>query len=420
MSNLKETSNVRLLLVEDDVRYLTHLISQLNKFGYQHLTSADSAAQAKEQLSKHHFDVIVADMWMEREDSGFDVIDEVNKHALSSIVIILTGNESVDDCRQALKGKGAWDYIPKLIKGNSIRVLHQSIQEAITYFNRWGNSKDEKWVSENKTYLQDKYFGKYVAVLNHAVIESADTREELELRLQERKLPVFLTVIKKIESPLRENVFKKLTILMNGESIDVPLEGPFSAKLTIFVEGPTDVNYINKAAAMLGQEELLKSVHLDMIGEQTGQRGSGWKPMVQGFNFLQNNPALRPNKVLFLFDPDVRDKELANKGQDFENLFVRRICDKYSREKKGIEWLFDEQIFEEAFLKGFVEKDLGRATYDNLTPKPTYTYPAKSDIIRESDKTAFCQWLCNERENSRQDFEGFQQIFKIMAELLSA
>lgn len=104
-NNLKETSNVRLLLVEDDGRYLTHLISQLKKFGYQHLTSADSAAQAKEQLSKHHFDVIVTDMWMEREDSGFDVIDEVNKHALSSIVIILTGNESVDDCRTAKPSK---------------------------------------------------------------------------------------------------------------------------------------------------------------------------------------------------------------------------------------------------------------------------------------------------------------------------
>lgn len=120
-----------------------------------------------------------------------------------------------------------------MIKGNSIRVLHQSIQEAITYFNRWGNSKDEKWVSENESYLQDKYLGKYVAVLNQAVIESADTREELQLRLQERKLPVFLTVIKKIESARRENVFKKLTLLMNGETIDVPLEGPFSAKLTI-------------------------------------------------------------------------------------------------------------------------------------------------------------------------------------------
>jgi len=33
---LKETSNVRLLLVDDCVRYLTQLISQLNKFGDQY------------------------------------------------------------------------------------------------------------------------------------------------------------------------------------------------------------------------------------------------------------------------------------------------------------------------------------------------------------------------------------------------
>ena len=85
MSNLKETSNVRLLLVDDNAKYLDRLIRRLNKFGYQHLTSADSAAQAKEQLSKHHFDVIVADMWMEREDSGFDVIDEVNAEVSESM-----------------------------------------------------------------------------------------------------------------------------------------------------------------------------------------------------------------------------------------------------------------------------------------------------------------------------------------------
>lgn len=44
---------------------------------------------------------------------------------------------------------GAWDYISKNMRGNIFDILHESIQDAIAYFNRWGNVQNEQWINEN-------------------------------------------------------------------------------------------------------------------------------------------------------------------------------------------------------------------------------------------------------------------------------
>jgi len=96
MNTLKETSNIHLLLVENNPRYLNELMEWLKIFGYQHITSARSAKEVQEKLDRP-VDVIIADMRMENYDSGFAVIDEVRQRRLTSVVIILTENETVDD-----------------------------------------------------------------------------------------------------------------------------------------------------------------------------------------------------------------------------------------------------------------------------------------------------------------------------------
>ncbi|MBO1347546.1 MAG: putative DNA binding domain-containing protein [Hormoscilla sp. GUM202] len=191
-----QIENVHLLIVEDNPRYLNELLDWLDDFGYRQILSATSAKEAKEKLSDP-FDVIIADMRMENDDSGFAVMDEVKARNLSSVVIILTANDTVKDCRTAFK-KGAWDYISKSMRGNVFEALHESIKEAITYFNRWGNVHNEQWIDENLASLEREYFGQYIAVINKTVIESADTEAALQQRIEERKLRRFLTTIRKI------------------------------------------------------------------------------------------------------------------------------------------------------------------------------------------------------------------------------
>ncbi|MDM8548470.1 response regulator [Desulfobacterales bacterium HSG2] len=201
MNTLKDTGNIHLLLVEDEQKYLNELIEWLKIFGYKHITSARSAKEAREKLDRP-VDIIIADMRMETDDSGFAVVDEVKRRGLSSVVIILTYNDTVDDCRKAFK-MGAWDYIRKDMPGNVFEVLHQSVQEAVTYLNRWGNVKDERWIDENMDVLLEDYSGQYVAVINNKVIGTADSREELEKQISEQRLPRFLT-IRNIKPPINE------------------------------------------------------------------------------------------------------------------------------------------------------------------------------------------------------------------------
>lgn len=106
------------------------------------------------------------------------------------------------------------------MKGDVFQELHQSIQRAITYLNRWGNRKDEKWIEENSAYLLEKYLNKYIAVINNAIIEFADTEEVLKRRLGERKLPLFLPVIRKIKTESTEPPL--ITDLLQQEESETP------------------------------------------------------------------------------------------------------------------------------------------------------------------------------------------------------
>lgn len=193
-----QIENVHLLVVEDSPRFLNELLEWLREYGYQQIETASSAAEAKEKLADP-FDVIVADMRMEQDDSGFAVVNEVKARNLSSVVIILTANDTVDDCRTAFK-LGAWDYISKKATPGTFfaEVLHESIQDAIAYFNRWGNVQNEQWITENLEALEQNYFGQYIAVINKVVIDAADTEEALKQQIEERQLRRFLTTIRKI------------------------------------------------------------------------------------------------------------------------------------------------------------------------------------------------------------------------------
>ena len=203
-----DAGNAKILIVEDTEGYLERIINRLSKFGYLDLDVARTEDEAKIKLEHGLYDVIVADMRLKQfdntdkvnESGGFAVVEEVSRRNITSVVIVLTFNDSVNDCRKALKGGRCWDYIPKgLVEGSALDELHRSIQEGLAYLNRWGNRHDEAWIHENKEQLLNTYRGKYIAVINNSVIESADTEDALKQQIQERKLPLFLPVIRKIE-----------------------------------------------------------------------------------------------------------------------------------------------------------------------------------------------------------------------------
>jgi len=224
-----DTANVHLLLVEDNERYLERAIRRLKEFGYAHIDSALDEDEAREKLAHKHFDVIIADMRLgSHEDGGFTIVDEVKQRQITSVIIILTANDTVQDCRKALKGYACWDYISKSIQQGSdkspLEELHKSIQKALVYLNYWGNPKDEKWIADNAEFLQEHYINQYVAVIDNMVLASADSEEALKQKLDERKLPFFLPVIKKIETEAPPSIAE---LIKKGESATLEFKQTF-------------------------------------------------------------------------------------------------------------------------------------------------------------------------------------------------
>ncbi len=207
----KNTNNVQILIVEDNHRYLENLVNSLKEdYFYQNIHSTRTSEEASEILNNAAFDIIIADMRLGNDmNGGFKVLEHVKAKNITSIVIVLTANDTVADCRKAFR-TGSFDYISKNSK-DPVEELHTSIQEALHYLNRWGNRKDELWIAENEDNLKSQYLGKYIAVINNTVLEFADTEQELKKQIEERKLPIFLPVIKKIGFSVAE-------LIKHGES----------------------------------------------------------------------------------------------------------------------------------------------------------------------------------------------------------
>jgi DNA-binding NarL/FixJ family response regulator len=217
MQNDRQT-DVSLLFVDDEPGVLEELQEWfVEEFGYNNIDIAKTTVEAKQKLEANTYDVIVSDMRMEDNQSGFDILHTMRAMDISSIFIILTANDTVVDCRRAFREK-AWDYIPKTISENVFEELDRSIQQACIYINRWGNQHHEEWIDAHWDELMEKYDGQYIAVLNGEVIEHAATKEALNRAIEERQLRRFLVTVKCIvdEERMTESLVKKL--IDQGES----------------------------------------------------------------------------------------------------------------------------------------------------------------------------------------------------------
>lgn len=211
----------KILVIEDEKEYLDRILSRLHKKGYQSVTHVMTVSQAMNELA-HHYDVIVADMRLgENSDGGFTIVQEIQQRNITSIVIILTANDSVEDCRTALRGGQCWDYISKSMKGSALDELHDSIQLALASRE---NRQDSQWIVENESELLEKYAGKYIAVINKQVVAYADSDKEISAEFERLGLPLFVTVIRKIEwlsphnAPIQEIIKREESAIIEFKS----------------------------------------------------------------------------------------------------------------------------------------------------------------------------------------------------------
>jgi len=128
-------SKMRLLLVDDEERFLATTRILLEKRGVETLT-ATNGSDALALLDEKPIDVVILDVKMPGMD-GVEVLRRIKqKHPLVE-VIMLTGHGSVESAVEGLK-LGAFDYVMKptdipdlLAKAEEAHAKKQSMEEKI-------------------------------------------------------------------------------------------------------------------------------------------------------------------------------------------------------------------------------------------------------------------------------------------------
>jgi DNA-binding response OmpR family regulator len=115
---------VRLLLVDDEARFVETLSKRLTARGFD-VEGALDGPQALAMLDARPFDVVVLDVWMPGMD-GFEVLKAIRRLHPSVKVVLLSGNASIEAAVEGIR-LGAANY---LLKPVEIDELLARIEEA--------------------------------------------------------------------------------------------------------------------------------------------------------------------------------------------------------------------------------------------------------------------------------------------------
>src|SRR5467141_2060453 len=113
-------AGIRILIVDDERELRDSCASVLQYDGYQ-VTTCGRGQEARDLLKRREFDIVVLDLYLP-ELSGMRLLQTCLDTHPDTIVIMITGNPSVDSSLEALRA-GAWDYLPKPFSGTHLQIL---------------------------------------------------------------------------------------------------------------------------------------------------------------------------------------------------------------------------------------------------------------------------------------------------------
>ena len=114
------TEKMRALIVDDDRTLREGCASVLRAEGIN-VEVAARGEEAIQMISRSRFDIMLVDVYLEPV-SGIDVLKAVMANAPSTLVVLMTGNPSVESSIEAMR-IGAWDYLPKPYSGTQLQLL---------------------------------------------------------------------------------------------------------------------------------------------------------------------------------------------------------------------------------------------------------------------------------------------------------
>ncbi len=105
---MSKTSDI---LVIDDEQVIVDAVIKICSLENYTVDTALNVKAALEKLSKNYYPIIICDIMMPDGD-GFQILDELHKKNIDSVVIMMTGYSTVENAVNSLY-KGSIDFIPK-------------------------------------------------------------------------------------------------------------------------------------------------------------------------------------------------------------------------------------------------------------------------------------------------------------------
>ncbi|AHG21293.1 transcriptional regulator [Chania multitudinisentens RB-25] len=121
------TSNVHILVVDDDLSHCTIIQALMNGWGYQ-VSLAHNGLAAVEQAKETPFDLILTDVRMAELD-GIEALKAIKAYNPAIPILIMTAYSNVESAVEAIKS-GAYDYLTKPL---DFDILQLTIERALEH-----------------------------------------------------------------------------------------------------------------------------------------------------------------------------------------------------------------------------------------------------------------------------------------------
>jgi len=115
-----QKARIRILVVDDEYTLRESCGTVLRQEGYD-VTLSGRGPEALDLLKRRAFDIVLADLYMAQVD-GLALLRAAQTTNRDTVVIVMTGNPSVDSSVEALR-QGAFDYLPKPFSATHLQVL---------------------------------------------------------------------------------------------------------------------------------------------------------------------------------------------------------------------------------------------------------------------------------------------------------
>ena len=183
---------LRVLVVEDEPTLRESCVSVLEHEGYE-VSGCGRGDEARELLTRRGWDVVLLDLYMGGVN-GMDLLRACLEKYPDTLVVVMTGNPSVESSVEALRG-GAWDYLPKPFTAthlqvlfgraaHTVRVARESAAERTDRQGKSGHSDKVVLLGRSPAFLQAVELARKVAATDASVFITGESGTGKEMFAQ--------------------------------------------------------------------------------------------------------------------------------------------------------------------------------------------------------------------------------------------